>query len=110
MFKRTRARLAANKTKTTYLKQSDQREQPNRFGNAQHCFDRYTTLAKEALTMGDRIVAEGYYQHAEHYLRVMRGNRQDSPLDPGKSCQETGHPYIKEIAPRQLRGPKASPF
>ncbi len=34
-------------------------------------FDRYVTLAREAAALGNRIDAENYYQHAEHYFRLM---------------------------------------
>ena len=40
-------------------------------GNIHQIFEKYTNLAREALTTGDRVVAEGYYQHAEHYLRLI---------------------------------------
>ena len=41
-------------------------------GNARHNYERYTTMAKDAARRGDVIEAENYYQHAEHYFRVMR--------------------------------------
>lgn len=34
-------------------------------------FDRYTALARAAATTGDVVDAENYYQHAEHYYRLM---------------------------------------
>jgi hypothetical protein len=37
------------------------------------------TLAREAASSGDRIAAENFYQHAEHYFRVMNANREDNP-------------------------------
>ncbi len=40
-------------------------------GNIHQIYEKYTNLAREALTTGDRVVAEGYYQHAEHYLRLI---------------------------------------
>jgi len=40
-------------------------------GNAYQVFERYVALAREAQTSGDRIAAENFYQHAEHYFRVM---------------------------------------
>jgi hypothetical protein len=40
-------------------------------GNAGHLFERYSTLARDAQSAGDRIACEGYLQYAEHYLRVM---------------------------------------
>lgn len=35
-------------------------------------FDRYTALALTAAASGDAVQSEYYYQHAEHYLRVMK--------------------------------------
>lgn len=32
---------------------------------------KYITMARESLSQGDRIMAEYYYQHAEHYLRSL---------------------------------------
>lgn len=37
----------------------------------QQQLDKYTNLAREASSTGDKIQAESYYQHAEHYLRVL---------------------------------------
>ena len=37
-------------------------------------FERYVALAREASSSGDRIAAENFYQHAEHYFRVMNAN------------------------------------
>jgi hypothetical protein len=42
-------------------------------GNAQRNYDRYLALAREATLNGDPIEAENFYQHAEHYFRVLRG-------------------------------------
>ena len=39
--------------------------------NAKAAFDRYVALAHSAATSGDPIEAENYYQHAEHYFRLM---------------------------------------
>jgi hypothetical protein len=41
-------------------------------GAAQHVFEKYQQLARDALTSGDRVLAENYQQHAEHYFRVLR--------------------------------------
>ena len=40
--------------------------------NARNNYERYTTMAKDAARRGDVIEAENFYQHAEHYFRVMR--------------------------------------
>jgi len=41
-------------------------------GNAQHVFEKYQQLARDAQGGGDRVLAENYLQHAEHYFRVIR--------------------------------------
>jgi Domain of unknown function (DUF4167) len=48
-------------------------------GNAQHVFEKYQQLARDASSAGDRVLAENYLQHAEHYFRVVRAVQ---PLRP----------------------------
>ncbi len=43
-------------------------------GNAYQVFERYVAMAREAASAGDRIAAENFYQHAEHYFRIMNAN------------------------------------
>lgn len=38
--------------------------------NIQNSVEKFTTLAREALLIGDRVQAESYFQQAEHYLRL----------------------------------------
>jgi hypothetical protein len=40
-------------------------------GNAFQVHEKYLGLAKDALSSGDRILAENYLQHAEHYFRII---------------------------------------
>ncbi|MBM3490116.1 MAG: DUF4167 domain-containing protein [Alphaproteobacteria bacterium] len=40
-------------------------------GTAMYIYDRYQALARDASSTGDRIAAENYLQHAEHYYRLM---------------------------------------
>ncbi len=40
-------------------------------GNAAHIAEKYSTLARDALSSGDRVIAENYLQHAEHYNRIV---------------------------------------
>jgi hypothetical protein len=39
--------------------------------NARRNYDRYMALAQAELQAGDRVAAENYYQHAEHYFRLI---------------------------------------
>jgi hypothetical protein len=43
-------------------------------GNAYQVYERYLGLAREAQSGGDRVAAENFFQHAEHYFRVMAAN------------------------------------
>ena len=43
---------------------------PQSSHNARRSYDRYMALAQAELQAGDRIAAENYYQHAEHYFRM----------------------------------------
>ena len=40
--------------------------------NAKHQYERYLALARSAASTGDTAEIENFYQHAEHYFRVMR--------------------------------------
>ncbi len=40
-------------------------------GNAHQVYEKYLALARDANASGDRVSAEGYYQHAEHYFRIL---------------------------------------
>ena len=45
--------------------------QPQGSHNARRNYDRYMALAQAELQAGDRVAAENYYQHAEHYFRLI---------------------------------------
>ncbi|MBB3399180.1 DUF4167 domain-containing protein [Rhizobium sp. BK060] len=40
-------------------------------GTAQHIAEKYAQLARDAQSSGDRVIAENYLQHAEHYNRII---------------------------------------
>ncbi len=40
-------------------------------GNPQQIYDKYASLARDALASGDLIRAESHFQHAEHYFRLL---------------------------------------
>lgn len=45
-------------------------------GTANQIYDKYQALARDASSSGDRIKAESYLQHAEHYFRLIRSTQQ----------------------------------
>jgi hypothetical protein len=44
-------------------------------GSASHVYEKYLQLARDANSAGDRVAAENYLQHAEHYWRIMAANQ-----------------------------------
>ncbi len=49
-------------------------------GAAQSVYEKYQQLARDAQTSGDRVLAENYLQHAEHYFRLLRAMQPLRPL------------------------------
>ncbi len=59
-------------------------------GTAQQVLDKYLVLARDSVTAGDRIAAEGYFQHAEHYYRILHADGGPRQSDRGpKPDQQT---------------------
>jgi hypothetical protein len=80
-------------------------------GNAQQVVEKYLALARDATTSGDRITAESYFQHAEHYFRVMNANgavdgREQQPRQPEAV---TDNNNIKADTPEQPQPAVAKP-
>lgn len=48
-------------------------------GNANHIAEKYSVLARDAQTSGDTVMAENYFQHAEHYFRIVAIAQQNNP-------------------------------
>ena len=51
------------------------RPQPGNVQHFQRSYERYLVMARAEALTGDRIAAENYFQHAEHYFRAMRENK-----------------------------------
>ena len=67
-------------------------------GSAQQVLDKYLILARDASSAGDRIAAEGFFQHAEHYHRVLNSesgkpsnqqNLNNNKYDKGQARSES---------------------
>ena len=76
-------------------------------GAASHVYEKYLQLARDANSAGDRVMAENYLQHAEHYYRIMAASaaqqaqhaaqqaaqnpqNQQAPRPPGEQPQPQG--------------------
>jgi len=59
-------------------------------GTAAQVLEKYLALARDATSSGDRITAENYSQHAEHYFRVMTANGANSERVPDRGGPDRG--------------------
>jgi hypothetical protein len=48
-------------------------------GSASHVYEKYLQMARDANAAGDRVAAENYLQHAEHYWRIMAASQPQQP-------------------------------
>jgi hypothetical protein len=62
-------------------------------GTASHVAEKYVQLARDARSSGDPVAAENYYQHAEHYFRLIAAAqeqfRQNQPQQPRPDTEMT---------------------
>ncbi len=60
-------------------------------GNAHQVYEKYIGLARDASSAGDRIAAETYYQHAEHYYRILNARSDPRPNGEGQPGRPGGN-------------------
>jgi hypothetical protein len=75
-------------------------------GTPQQIIDKYQALARDAQVSGDRVAAESYLQHSEHYSRLLgeaqrqqmesrfNPDREDGPRDDGFDHQRRPQPSV----------------
>ena len=56
-------------------------------GDPRQVFDKYMAMAHDASSAGDLVATENYFQHAEHYYRILHGRREGS----GSATGNTGN-------------------
>jgi len=69
-------------------------------GNAHQVLEKYLSLARDASSQGDRVAAENYYQHAEHYFRVINAQNQNN----GRPRQQMPTPADEQGMPGEGEG------
>ena len=55
---------------------------------AEKLIEKYKNLAKEALSSGDRVLSENYYQHADHFMRVVDAKNLNINQDKSQNKKE----------------------
>ncbi len=59
-------------------------------GSLHQVHEKYLALARDAGSSGDRIAAESFYQHAEHYYRLINAQNQTSPQNNHSGSSRRG--------------------
>lgn len=54
-------------------------------GSAYQVLEKYLAMARDATSAGDRVAAENYLQHAEHYYRILNANSGEQHGPNGRS-------------------------
>ena len=53
--------------------------------SAEKLFEKYTSLAKEAMSSGDKTLSENYLQHADHFVRIIEEKNKRIEIRMGKT-------------------------
>ena len=73
--------------------------------NASKLVEKYTSLAREALSNDDKILSESYFQYAEHFIRTLseqekvKNDNQKKVAEPDKEVIEENTPNIVKLNP-----------
>ena len=79
-----------------------QRKNPGRNNhNASKLIEKYNNLAREALSSGDKILSENYFQHADHFTRILNDQDAQRKLNSISNDQSESKENIVEVNKEQ---------
>ncbi len=79
-------------------------------GNAFQVHEKYQALAKDALSSGDRVLAENYLQHAEHYYRIIEAiNEATAAEQRARQASWENQPQPQQYGDGQPQGSEQNP-
>ena len=79
-----------------------QRKVPGRNNhNASKLIEKYNNLAREALSTGDKILSENYFQHADHFTRIINEREIQKKIDNPKEVSEKKIETLSEKEPEK---------
>jgi len=76
-------------------------------GTSQQLFEKYLQLGRDATSSGDRVMAEGYFQHAEHYFRILNAMNQAAQQGQPNGQQQPRRYNGEEVNGNQSDGEDA---
>ena len=84
-------------------------------GTANHVYEKYLQLARDANSSGDRVMAENYLQHAEHYYRIVAATQAQLAQQQAQAAAQNprpagadGQPQPQQPQPPQGANPSFS--
>jgi hypothetical protein len=79
-------------------------------GSAANVYEKYLQLARDANSSGDRVMAENYLQHAEHYYRIMAAQQaQMAQYQQQQAAQQANRPQNGQGGDQQQPYPQQQP-
>ena len=57
--------------------------------SAEKSFEKYSSLAKEAMSAGDKTLSENYLQHADHFMRMIEDKNRNRNLAKDNTLNKT---------------------
>jgi hypothetical protein len=69
-------------------------------GSASHVYEKYLQLARDANSSGDRVMAENYLQHAEHYYRIMAAQQAQAAQHQAQQAAQNPRPVGADGQPQ----------
>ncbi len=79
---------------------SFQRKVPGRNNhNASKLIEKYNNLAREALSTGDKILSENYFQHADHFTRIINEKGIQKKLD---NLNEANEKKVETLSEKEI--------
>tara|TARA_Y100000591_G_scaffold191541_1_gene165635 strand:- start:154 stop:597 length:444 start_codon:yes stop_codon:yes gene_type:complete len=83
-----------------------QRKAPGRNNhNAPKLIEKYNNLAREALSSGDKILSENYFQHADHFTRVINEQQSFKKVQVSTSFEDNDNkdPTVKKNTENEVK-------
>ncbi len=65
-------------------------------GTSQQLFEKYLQLGRDATSSGDRVTAEAFFQHAEHYFRILNAMNQAQQQNQPNGQSPQQHPQANQ--------------
>lgn len=74
--------------------------------NATKLIEKYSSLAREALSNGDKILSENYFQHAEHFIRVLEEkNNLNNKISISKDIKKNSDELVEKKINQEQENP-----